>query len=365
MDQPSWDKGDSQLRMSRVVAFALTLAALALGVSGVAWAVVRLATTWNAVSASWLGVIGVLGRMLLLWCGAVLLWGVGAAVSLLDELHQLALRQASAPAASGAATPERQTLADLRVLLAEIRDLTLLDGQQRAKRLQLQAAEAARRLEREVPQLLQEHNWAAARERLQVARERFPTLPQWDTLAAQIEQARTSVESRDIESATRQVEELAAPGAWDRAWQVVQDLLARHPDAPAARELARRVTREREKVGGDECRRLLAQAQAATDRRDWVAALQLARTLLDRFPQTPEAEGLRTQVPTLSANAEVQTRQQMEGDIRDLIREHRFAEALNLARTLIAHYPQSPQAGVLREQLARLEQRAAEQPAAR
>ena len=365
MDQPVQEQGGTQLRLSGVVTTALGFAAAVLAVGGVVWAGIRLATGWSAATASWVAVIGVLGEMLLLWCGALLLWGVGTAVSLLDELRELAAQHAAAPAASGGTSAERQALVDLRGLLAEIRDLTLLDGQQRAKRLQLQAAEAARRLEREIPQLLQEHNWAAARERLQVARERFPTLPQWDTLAAQVDQARVTMEARDIEAATRQVNELAAPGAWDRAWQVVQDLLARHPDAPAAQELARRVTRERGQAGSDECRRMLAQAQAATDRRDWVAALQLARTLIERYPQTPEAEGLRTQLQTLDANAEVQTRQQMETEIRDLIREHRFAEALTVARTLLERYPQSPQAGVLREQLAKLEQRATEQPAGR
>ncbi|RMF84901.1 MAG: hypothetical protein D6744_02295, partial [Planctomycetota bacterium] len=58
-------------------------------------------------------------------------------------------------------------------------------------------------------------------------------------------------------------------------------------------------------------------------------------------------------------NAQIRERQQMEAEIRDLIKQHRFDGALRVARSLLEQYPTSPQAEVLREQLPKLEQKAA------
>jgi outer membrane protein assembly factor BamD (BamD/ComL family) len=107
----------------------------------------------------------------------------------------------------------------------------------------------------------------------------------------------------------------------------------------------------------------MSRAQDATTRREWREALQAVETVIARFPDSAEAHDLRLQLPTLRANVEIQARHEMETTIRDLIRDQRFSEALRIARELIARYPDSPQAAVLREQLHRLEQRAAEIPA--
>jgi hypothetical protein len=140
--------------------------------------------------------------------------------------------------------------------------------------------------------------------------------------------------------------------------QVVRDLQQRHPDAPQVGELARRVVAEREKATAEERAKLMARAQEATNRRDWTIALQNVEEVLARFPNSPEAEELRQQLPTLRANVEIQTRQRMEAQIRELIKDHRYREALRIARIVIDQYPDSPQAAVLREQLPRIEQRA-------
>ena len=103
----------------------------------------------------------------------------------------------------------------------------------------------------------------------------------------------------------------------------------------------------------------MAQAQEAANRREWKTALSLALTVIQRFPKSPEAQALRMQLPTLRENAEIQARQRMEAEIRDLIKARRFDEALRITDELIQQYPNSPQAAVLREQLPRLEEKAA------
>ena len=86
----------------------------------------------------------------------------------------------------------------------------------------------------------------------------------------------------------------------------------------------------------------------------------MARTLLDEYPDSAEATAVRGQMETLEANAEIETRQELENEIKDLIKHRRFAEALDLANQVITNYPESPQAEALRSQLPRLRQRAEE-----
>jgi hypothetical protein len=307
------------------------------------------------------------------WGGGLLLWGVAEIVRKLDALPQVLERQPSGPAStlrpdSLTAAPierssenvaETRALDELIALMREVRDISLLDDEQRAKRLEAQGQEAMRQVEHEVPLLLREHNWVEARRLVQESRERFPSFPQWDGLEQQIEQMRSQLEARDLESATRQVNDLAALGAWTRAMDVVNELLERHPDSAQARELAKRARFEREKAEAEQRARLMAQAQEATSQRNWVAALQAANTILQRFPTSPEATALKLQIGTLRENVEIETRKRMEAEIRELVKQHRYGEALRIAYDLVEQYPHSPQAEALRDQLPRLEEMAA------
>jgi outer membrane protein assembly factor BamD (BamD/ComL family) len=148
--------------------------------------------------------------------------------------------------------------------------------------------------------------------------------------------------------------------AWDRAAEVVRDLQRRHPNSERVGELARRVTMGQDKAIAEERARLMSRAQAATDQHNWTEALRWVQEVIQKYPNSAETHDLRLQLPTLRANSEIQVRQQLEAEIRDLIRDQRYADALRRARQVIADYPDSPQAQVLREQLPKLEQRAAE-----
>jgi tetratricopeptide (TPR) repeat protein len=305
--------------------------------------------------------------------GALLLWGLAKIIRQLDALP-LALEQRpplpvsltpTQSQAGRAAEPARAppvdnaTLTELVALMREVRDISLLNDDQRALRLDVQGKEALRRVEQKVPTLLREHGWVEARGLVQEARERFPSFSQWDALEQQIEKVRSEVEAHDVEAATRQVNDLAALGAWPRVMDVVNELLERHPDSGRAAELAKRVRFEREKAEAEQRARLMAQAQEATSRHDWTAALQVANTILQRFPHSPEAAALQPQIATLRENVEIEVRKRREADIRELIKQHRYDEALRIARELIDQYPDSPQAEALRDQLPRLEERAA------
>ena len=65
----------------------------------------------------------------------------------------------------------------------------------------------------------------------------------------------------------------------------------------------------------------------------------------------------------LTANADIQSRQALEQQLKELVRQHQYWDALALARRIISEHPLSPQASALRGQLPRLEELARQSPA--
>jgi outer membrane protein assembly factor BamD (BamD/ComL family) len=177
-----------------------------------------------------------------------------------------------------------------------------------------------------------------------------------ERLAEEIEQANRQHGGDDMNSLTSQVEDLMNVSAWREARQLVQQLLDRHPDSAEARQLLLRVEREHQSFQMEQMRRMNAEIQRYAGQRRWEEALAAARAFLARFPRSEDAEILQTRIPTLEANAEIEVRQRMEAAVMEHIRQGRYMEAAELARRIVEHYPESPQAGVLRSHLGRLEQ---------
>ncbi len=312
---------------------------------------------------AWPAFFGALAVFLACFGGAVLLWGIRLVAVRMDATHAALSRGGVTAFGMDASEKSGVGLAgapvgELTELIRELRDISLLNDDQRRARLEAHGREVAQGLRRDVPRLIREHSWATARLRIEEARMRFPNVDAWDELAKQVENARVQVESHDIQSATRQVEDLSSLGAWDRAGEVVRELLDRHPDSQKARALALRVNEAREKLALEQRSRLMAQAQDAVHKRDWLAALRLAEDIINRYPRTPDAEALRLQLPTLRENAETRRRQDMEARIREMISKGQYPEAVRVARELISTYPGSPQARALKSQMERLEARA-------
>lgn len=360
------------LSWSRLIAAALDFAGGAVMLLSLAWAV---SAFWELSQTEDRPISALLRTAALLFVGlgaGLLHWAAGEVLRKLKQFSvsveesrtsQPAVREGPerlplrrpAPSAAANDVLTRQLI----TLMREMRDISLLTETQRAERMQIQAQDLVRQLEHDVPELLREHNWFEAFQRVQTARERFPTFDAWDKLERQIEAVREQVEARDIEAATRQADELATLGAWDRVGEVIRDLMARHPRAPSAVELTRRLKKQRDRAEAEVRAKIMAKAQEHADKRDWAEALSHAQSLLRRFPKSTEADALRLQLPTLEANAGIKIRQQMESDIRDLLKHKRFADAVDLARDLIERYPNSPQAEILRDQLPKLEEKAA------
>ena len=130
-------------------------------------------------------------------------------------------------------------------------------------------------------------------------------------------------------------------------------------DSAAARQLATRVRRERKAALDEHRSRMFAEIQQHTNDRDWSKALDSAHRFITTFPEGMEAEALKVQLPTLEENARIQQRQQMEREYEALVRERRFADAIELGQQIISDYPDSSSASILRHQLPKLRERMA------
>ncbi|RMF83190.1 MAG: hypothetical protein D6744_05155, partial [Planctomycetota bacterium] len=233
---------------------------------------------------------------------SVLMWGLAELIRRSERIqyttdtaveHLRRMTQGAAAARAGGGLVGTSELDELVLLLREVRDISLLNDEQRAMRLNAQGRAVLEMLQREVPVLLREHNWIEARNRVQEARERFPSFKEWDALEKQIEQMRTQVEQHDIDAAQRQIQDLTSLGAWDRVDEVLKELLERHPDSQRALDLAQELRSQRNRALAEQRAKLMAQAQEAANNRDWAVALNAATALVQRFPKSPEAQALR------------------------------------------------------------------------
>jgi len=246
-------------------------------------------------------------------------------------------------------------------LLDDIRENSLLSDEQRHAKLKRLAEQKRQDLLGEIESLLHRKEFHRARMVLSELVKKYGQDQQTASLETRIEEARAKAEREEIAAVIKETEDLMSTAAWERARLTAQELLNKYPDLLEARELLERVEREQRLFEQEERNRMRDQIQRHSARREWRRALSVARALLERYPDSIEAEAIRAQMDTLEANAEIEQRHELEAQIKDLVRRHRFREALELARRVIADYPNSPQAEVLRGQIDLLEQRAAEQ----
>lgn len=245
---------------------------------------------------------------------------------------------------------------EMLLILRDIRDNSLLSEEERREKKGRVASEDVRHAQQLIRGLVDEGSFAQARQMAEEMAGKYPENPTAAQLLSDVESHRVKRERADIRETAKQVGDLISISAWDRARTVAQQLLERHPDSVEARQIGERIDRDHELFQAEQRRRMYAEIQRYVSRRRWREALAAARTFMERFPNSDESASLQAQTDTLVDNAEIETRQELEAEITDLARHGRYIEAADFARRLIDRYPDSPQAEVLRQQLPRLEE---------
>lgn len=311
----------------------------------------------TAATVAWLfaGFIGgmSLGGMLLA-AGALLRKGAPAASAFANDFTEREAApypaeitgtiDSNSPGPSGVARPDQ-----VMALLRDPGDLTLLPEEEReAARarinayLQRQAAEA-------VVNAINLRQLGRARSLHREAEARFGKTATIEKLLAKIDEAAVRHEPLDYASTRRLAERASAAGQWARAEDLVRTLCFNHPESTRCRQLWDDTRRSR----------LHAHIQSCVDEHQWQEGAAAAAEFLERFPESQEAEALRSQMKTLQTNADIQQRKQFEARFKDLVQSSHYAEALKLARYVIRKFPASPQADAFRAQVPLLEKRLA------
>jgi len=247
-------------------------------------------------------------------------------------------------------------LHEMLLILRDIRDNSLLSEEERREKKSRVASDDVRNAQQLIRGLIDQGSFVEARQMAEEMARKYPENPTATQLPVDVEAQRGKRERADIRECAKQVSDLISISAWDRARVLAQQLVERHPDAVEARQIAERIERDHELFQAEQRRRMYAEIQRYVSRRRWREALAAAQTFMERFPTSDETAMLRAQVDTLTDNAEIETRQEMEAEITDLARHGRYIEAADFARRLIARFPDSPQAEVLRQQLPRLDE---------
>ena len=331
-----------------------------------------------AVSASWLwAVISIAGSC----CIAGVLWALGwlcrrerqqerAEQTIISAIEHLAGELQAGPVrhieqdtgVRGVEEVSDTSHADrFEAILAQLRELNdnlMMTDAQRRKKAQDLAERNAQQLKRQVQESLLAGDLAGAEDILADLTRLEPDSPDVPALRERIEQARAETESSDTADAARQVENLMAASDFAGARAVAETLLGKHPDSTAASEMLVRVSREAEAFAVEQRDQMYRKIQKEASGRRWQSALEAARKFLDAWPDSTEADAIRTQLSTITDNARIEEVRILRDQIRDMITRRRFGEAVELARDVIKRFPETAAATELAEQMSRLEKRA-------
>lgn len=254
-----------------------------------------------------------------------------------------------------------EKLGDMTALLHEIAENSLLDQAGRVAKLQRLAQQERENVFKQVKRLMLGRQWSRARNILEQLGRKYPQAPEISTWQQELESARKDAMDQDCAQAEKTAEDLMAISAWDRAEELAEDLLEKHPDSEKAAQLVKHVELQYQRFNKDQIRRMFAEIERCIARKRWTGALSVTRQLMELHPDCLETQSLKPQLKTMEANAEIEHRQNLEQQITDLLKRRQFIEALKQARQVIQQYPHSPQAQALRKQMAKLEQMAHEQ----
>ena len=235
--------------------------------------------------------------------------------------------------------------------LTDLRAVQLLPDVDREQNTAQLRSQAQRRATEEVIDAINRRQLGRARLLLRDAEAVYGKTQTLERLADKIEEASTRHEALDYARTKRIVEDAIREGQWVQAESYAHTLHIDHPASARSKQLWEDTRRAR----------LNAHIQESVRHHHWAEALAATEEFLGRFPVGREADALRSQKATLDANAEIVQRKQYEEKFKELISGQHFADALRIARHVIEHFPRSPQAQALREQVPILERRVAGQ----
>lgn len=292
---------------------------------------------------------GLTSAAFLYWLSTILLYSYQTALNIrAAERRQMAheVEAESQRGASASDLAERMTL-----LLEDINENTLLNEQDKARKRARLADSRRERMQKEIAQLIAATKWQMARNRIEEMRVEQPDDEDVKELSRKLEAA--IAEHREVEVMTtgEQIRSYMSLSLWEKARETAGQLAAKYPDHADARKMVDVVRLEQEGFRKEERQRLYREIEHLVARKHYRDARKVADTLIERYADSPEAATLKGQMDELARNADIETRREMEGQIIEYEKQGRHREAYEIARLLMEQYPESPQALALKDKI--------------
>lgn len=338
-------------RVLAVLALAASVAAIVL-----IWTyddLTRYSTRWKLLATVQAAVAGVITAALFWGVSLVLQYAYHTALNIriAERRH---LEREAAPAEMAEALAASSVGERMVSLLEEINENTLLAEPEKSRKRVRMEESRRERMKAEARQLIAATKWPAARIRIEDLKALYGDDDEVKQLAQQLDAAMK--EHREIEIMTigEQVQSYISLGLWDKARQTARQLAAKYPDDPGAQKLRDVVRLEEEENRKDDRLRLYREIEHLVARRHYRDARKVTDALIDQYPDSAEAAALRGQMEELTRNADIETRREMESQIIEHRKQNHHKEAYEVAKLLMEQYPESPQAIALQDQIDRL-----------
>ncbi len=258
------------------------------------------------------------------------------------------------PAAPASATPRPQPVVRAAVeesaqpllldLLEQVRDAALMSDAQRQQLGAIHWGKRKQTLTESIERHMLSGNWAPARAQLEELEALLPEDGEVRSLAGKVSGEYAARLSEDLRAADSQLRHLLSIAAWQEAGELVAALEHKYPGAVQIHNMRENVQHERDAFEREHKERLLAQVSEATAKKQWQRAIGAVEEFIGKYPHDKRTELLRVDLATVHENARTQERKEQEQQFRELLKQHRYEEAIGVARGVIGKYPNSPSA---------------------
>ncbi len=265
---------------------------------------------------------------------------------------------AATPFAPGHPSANMAIAPQLTQLLQELRDIALMDETQRRELAEKHQYDQKIDLLKRAQTQIHQGNWSQAQHLLEKASVDHQNDSEVEQVRQELRIAQANAELTALDQSQQRIGDLIALAHWDQAMQLAQQVAADYPDNAEAAEQSRRLAKEYTLWHSATAEQVYQETKNHINHRNWRQARQHADRLLEQFASHHRAATIREQIDLIRDNAEVEERQEQESRIQELIKSNHLSQAIELAEHLIEVYPDSVQATGLREMLPRLRQRA-------
>jgi hypothetical protein len=252
-----------------------------------------------------------------------------------------------------------QQPADMSQLLSamiELRDTLLMSDPEKAALLKRRLEQKRRGLLDKLHHHLRHEEWKAAETVIQDFNLLFPDDPQSKNMNDELAFARKRKVDRDLSDAQDRIRGWIGSSRWDLVEPQIAQLELQYPDDKAVVAYVDQIRGEMHSWHQEELQNLIGQLKDASDHRQWRRASLIAQQLLEKYPDDKLVEKLRSELPTLRKNADLQEVKDLEAQFKELLQRRRYDEAFPIAQKVIDEHPETAVANELVKMLPKLQE---------